>query len=179
MPLIRDIGKDDALSLLDGRCGRPMSPKRPTGSSAPTISRPTSPAVARISAIADISWRLPRGGGVWPRRCACIAKRRRVRWDITAMQFNFVLASNAGAVRLWHRSGLCDIGTIPDAFDHPSQGMVDAYVMHKRLIRAELRWCNLAQPGLAHRNQTGSRSLIRIGNLLESHLHTNRNAVDS
>lgn len=50
-----------------------------------------------------------------------------------AMQFNFVLASNAGAVRLWHRLGFATIGTIPDAFWHPEQGFVAAYVMHKRL----------------------------------------------
>lgn len=51
-----------------------------------------------------------------------------------AMQFNFVLASNAGALRLWRRLGFAIIGTIPDAFDHPTEGMVDAYVMYKRLI---------------------------------------------
>lgn len=50
-----------------------------------------------------------------------------------AMQFNFVLASNEGAVRLWHRLGFATVGTIPDAFDHPQRGMVDAFVMYKRL----------------------------------------------
>ncbi len=50
-----------------------------------------------------------------------------------AMQFNFVLASNAGAVKLWHRLGFETIGTIPDAFDHPQQGMVAAHVMYKRV----------------------------------------------
>lgn len=50
-----------------------------------------------------------------------------------AMQFNFVLASNDGAVRLWHRLGFETIGTIPDAFRHPKQGMIDAFVMYKRL----------------------------------------------
>lgn len=50
-----------------------------------------------------------------------------------AMQFNFVLASNEGAVRLWHRLGFATVGTIPDAFAHPTLGFVDAYVMHKRL----------------------------------------------
>lgn len=50
-----------------------------------------------------------------------------------AMQFNFVLASNTGAVKLWHRLGFETIGTIPDAFVHPQQGMVDAHVMYKRL----------------------------------------------
>ena len=50
-----------------------------------------------------------------------------------AMQFNFVLSSNAGAVRLWHKLGFVTVGTIPEAFDHPEQGMVDAFVMYKRL----------------------------------------------
>lgn len=50
-----------------------------------------------------------------------------------AMQFNFVLASNAGAVRLWHRLGYATVGTIPSAFAHPKLGFVDAFVMHKHL----------------------------------------------
>ena len=50
-----------------------------------------------------------------------------------AMQFNFVLSSNAGAVRLWQKLGYATVGTIPAAFDHPDLGMVDAYVMYKPL----------------------------------------------
>ncbi|MEJ6401479.1 GNAT family N-acetyltransferase [Yoonia sp. 2307UL14-13] len=50
-----------------------------------------------------------------------------------AMQFNFVLASNEGAVRLWRRLGFETVGTIPNAFDHPNRGMVDAFLMYKRL----------------------------------------------
>lgn len=50
-----------------------------------------------------------------------------------AMQFNFVLSSNAGAVRLWHKLGFATVGTIPEAFAHPKAGFVDAYVMYKRL----------------------------------------------
>ncbi len=50
-----------------------------------------------------------------------------------AMQFNLVLASNEGAVHLWDKLGFAKIGTIPEAFDHPRLGYVDAYVMHKAL----------------------------------------------
>lgn len=50
-----------------------------------------------------------------------------------AMQYNLVLDSNAGAVRLWHKLGFKTVGLIPQAFDHPTQGMVDAHVMYKRL----------------------------------------------
>ena len=50
-----------------------------------------------------------------------------------AMQFNFVLTSNAGAVHLWRKLGFAVLGTIPQAFDHPHLGLVDAHVMHKAL----------------------------------------------
>jgi L-amino acid N-acyltransferase YncA len=51
----------------------------------------------------------------------------------TAMQFNMVLASNAGAIRLWQRLGYDIVGTLPLAFDHPTLGLVDGYVMWKAL----------------------------------------------
>ncbi|WP_341365452.1 GNAT family N-acetyltransferase [Yoonia sp. BS5-3] len=51
-----------------------------------------------------------------------------------AMQFNFVLASNDGAVRLWQKLGFAIVGTIPKAFAHPQAGMVDAFVMYKALV---------------------------------------------
>ncbi len=50
-----------------------------------------------------------------------------------AMQFNLVLASNVRAVALWERVGFTIAGTLPDAFDHPNLGMVDAHVMWKAL----------------------------------------------
>ena len=50
-----------------------------------------------------------------------------------AMQFNMVLASNTGAVALWHKLGFDTVGTLPRAFDHPTLGPVDAYVMWKAL----------------------------------------------
>lgn len=50
-----------------------------------------------------------------------------------AMQFNFVAATNTGAVRLWQKLGFDIVGTLPGAFRHPEQGYVDAYVMYKWL----------------------------------------------
>jgi ribosomal protein S18 acetylase RimI-like enzyme len=50
-----------------------------------------------------------------------------------AMQFILVLASNVRAVALWERLGFAIAGTLPDAFDHPNLGMVDAHVMWKAL----------------------------------------------
>ena len=51
-----------------------------------------------------------------------------------AMQFNFVAASNEGAVRLWQRHGFDTVGRLPGAFHHPTQGYVDALVMFKQLV---------------------------------------------
>lgn len=51
-----------------------------------------------------------------------------------AMQFNFVLESNADAVRLWEQLGFDTVGRIPRAFEHPTLGLVDARVMYKWLI---------------------------------------------
>jgi L-amino acid N-acyltransferase YncA len=50
-----------------------------------------------------------------------------------AMQFNFVVASNNRAVRLWQRMGFAVAGRLPRAFDHPSLGLVDALVMFREL----------------------------------------------
>ncbi len=50
-----------------------------------------------------------------------------------AMQFNFVASSNVGAVRLWEKLGYAIVGRLPKAFDHRTQGLVDAFVMYKWL----------------------------------------------
>ena len=51
----------------------------------------------------------------------------------SAMQFNFVIASNERAVRLWQRMGFAIAGRLPGAFQHPGLGLVDAYVMLRNL----------------------------------------------
>ncbi len=58
--------------------------------------------------------------------------RARAR-GFAAMQFNFVIASNTGAVALWQSLGFAEIGRQPAAFDHPRLGLVDALVMHRVL----------------------------------------------
>ena len=50
-----------------------------------------------------------------------------------AMQFNAVVASNHVAVRLWQALGFRIIGTVPEAFEHPTLGRVGLHVMHRRL----------------------------------------------
>jgi GNAT superfamily N-acetyltransferase len=50
-----------------------------------------------------------------------------------AMQFNFVVATNARAVATWEAAGFTTLCRLPDAFAHPRFGLVDALVMHRRL----------------------------------------------
>ena len=50
-----------------------------------------------------------------------------------AMQFNFVVSTNEGAVRLWTKLGFATVGRLPLAFEHPRLGFVDALVMFKSL----------------------------------------------
>lgn len=50
-----------------------------------------------------------------------------------AMQFNFVASTNAGAIHLWQTHGFDIVGRLPKAFNHPSEGYVDALVMYKWL----------------------------------------------
>lgn len=50
-----------------------------------------------------------------------------------AMQYNFVVSTNVGAVQLWQSLGFDIIGTIPDAFLHFEKGYVDAHIMHRKL----------------------------------------------
>jgi L-amino acid N-acyltransferase YncA len=50
-----------------------------------------------------------------------------------AMQFNAVVETNTGAVRLWRSLGFEIVGTVPEAFDHRELGLVGLHVMHLRL----------------------------------------------
>ena len=61
------------------------------------------------------------------------SQREAVAQGFRAMQFNFVVSTNEGAVRLWQRLGFAIVGTLPGAFAHPRLGYVDAYVMFKQL----------------------------------------------
>lgn len=54
-----------------------------------------------------------------------------------AMQFNFVVVTNVGAIRLWQRVGFDTVGRLTGAFRHAAKGYVDAVVMSKSLSEAE------------------------------------------
>ncbi len=56
-----------------------------------------------------------------------------VRRGFRAMQYNLVVATNVGAIRVWEKHGFEIVGTLPGAFEHPGDGYVDAHVMYKVL----------------------------------------------
>ncbi len=72
------------------------------------------------------------GGGVARAMCAHSLDEARSR-GFVAMQFNFVIATNERAVRLWQACGFKIVGTLAGVFAHPTRGMVDAYVMFRSL----------------------------------------------
>ncbi len=61
--------------------------------------------------------------------CLEQAKKR----GFLAMQFNFVVSTNKGAVYLWTSLGFRTVGVLPGAFRHASLGFVDALVMFRSL----------------------------------------------
>jgi L-amino acid N-acyltransferase YncA len=62
----------------------------------------------------------------------CLNEARRL--GFRAMQFNFVVSTNASAIRLCQHLGFKIVGTLPAAFRHPKKGYVDVYVMFRSLL---------------------------------------------
>lgn len=60
-----------------------------------------------------------------------------VEWAVTSgyrgIQFNAVVETNASALHLWQSLGFEDVGTAPEAFDHPDHGLVGLHMMFLRL----------------------------------------------
>ncbi len=57
-----------------------------------------------------------------------------VRLGFRAMQYNLVVSTNEGAIRLWKKLGFQVIGTLPNAFNSKTSGYVDALIMYKELV---------------------------------------------
>jgi L-amino acid N-acyltransferase YncA len=72
------------------------------------------------------------GRGYGRRLGDAVLERARAR-GFRSMQFNAVVSTNAPAVHLWRSLGFDIVGTVPEAFDHPTKGLVDIHVMYRRL----------------------------------------------
>jgi len=65
----------------------------------------------------------------------CLSEARRL--GFRAMQFNFVVATNESAVRLWQDLGFKIVGTLAGAFRHPEKDYIDVYVMYRALLEEQ------------------------------------------
>lgn len=72
------------------------------------------------------------GRGIARAMCAHSLEHARGR-GYRAMQFNFVVSTNAPAVHLWTDMGFETLCRLPEAFHHPRHGFVDALVMYRTL----------------------------------------------
>ena len=75
-----------------------------------------------------------RGKGVATKMCEH-SQHMAISRGFRAMQYNLVVSTNEGAVRLWKKQGFAIVGTLPKAFRHPRKGFVDAYIMYKQFER--------------------------------------------
>jgi ribosomal protein S18 acetylase RimI-like enzyme len=73
-----------------------------------------------------------RGKGIGKRMGEYSLKEAK-KLGFSAMQFNIVVKSNEGAVRLWKSLGFEIIGEIPDAFNHKQNGLTNAYIMYRKV----------------------------------------------
>ena len=73
-----------------------------------------------------------RGQGIASAMCEHSLDEAR-RAGFTAMQYNFVVSSNEGAIRLWQKHGFAIVGRVPGAFRHAHLGPTDVFVMHRSL----------------------------------------------
>ena len=87
---------------------------------------------AHVANCGYVTARGSEGRGIASAMCAHSLDHARAR-GFAAMQFNFVVASNERAVRLWQRMGFEIVGRLPAAFSHPRLGSIDAFVMYRLL----------------------------------------------
>jgi ribosomal protein S18 acetylase RimI-like enzyme len=73
-----------------------------------------------------------RGRGVASAMCEHSQAEAQAR-GFRAMQYNLVVSTNEGAIRLWKKHGFAVVGVLPGAFRHARLGYVDALIMFKKL----------------------------------------------
>jgi ribosomal protein S18 acetylase RimI-like enzyme len=96
--------------------------------------KPNQPALgAHVCNCGYIVAEFARKRGIASALCAHSQREASAR-GFRAMQYNLVVSTNDGAVRLWKKHGFEVVGTLPGAFRHARLGFVDAYVMYKQLI---------------------------------------------
>lgn len=73
-----------------------------------------------------------RGNGIASKMCEH-SQQIAINLGFRAMQYNLVVSTNVGAIRLWEKLGFLVVGCLPNAFKSKSDGFVDALIMYKEL----------------------------------------------
>ena len=132
-PLDRNISREDALAYWFQRGAHvylAINEREIIGSY--TLHRNQSGGGGHVANAAFIVSSNARGQGIGRAMGEhCLAEARRL--GFRAMQFNFVVSTNESAVKLWQDLGMQIVGTSPGAFQHPTRGYVDVYVMYQNL----------------------------------------------
>lgn len=132
--LPRDISRDDALEFWMG-AGKWCFIAEKEGVAVGTYVMKTNHLGGgdHVANCGYVTGEAARGKGVARALCEH-SQTEAARLGFAAIQFNFVVSTNEGAIRLWKRLGFAIVGTLPGAFRHPIHGRVDAHVMFKTLI---------------------------------------------
>lgn len=72
------------------------------------------------------------GRGIAQAMCEHSLTQARAR-GFLAMEYDFVVSSEERRLKLWQRAGFKVVATLPKAFQHPSLGLIDAFVLHRQL----------------------------------------------
>ena len=132
-PIPRDISREDALAYWHSP-GHTVFVAEDAGAIVGTYSRRSNNrgGGAHVANCGYVVAAGAFGRGIARAMCAHSLDKARER-NFAAMQFNFVIASNERAVRLWQSLGFAIAGRLPNAFRHPRLGLVDALVMTRSL----------------------------------------------
>lgn len=131
--LDRDISREEALGWWGGG-GREVFVAEVAGRFAGTfyLGRNQGGGGAHVATAGFVTAPHAEGRGVGRAMIAHALDQARAR-GFRAMQFNFVVSTNARAVALWQQHGFGIVGCLPLAFRHPDKGLVDAFVMFRSL----------------------------------------------
>jgi ribosomal protein S18 acetylase RimI-like enzyme len=133
MPLPRDLSKEDALAYWFCASHEVfVAEQEGTAVGTYFLRANQTGGGAHVANCAYVVSPSATGRGIAQAMCEHSLNHARSR-GFLAVQFNFVLSSDERRVKLWERAGFKTVGRIPEAFRHPSLGLVDALVMHRAL----------------------------------------------
>jgi len=132
-PLPRDMSKEDMLSYWTG-AEHEVFVAEEDGEVVGTyfLKANQKGGGAHVANCGYVTAAAAQGRGIARTMCGHSLERAKTR-GFRAMQFNFVVATNENAVRLWQSCGFEIVGRLPGVFLHPRLGYVDALVMYRAL----------------------------------------------